>query len=332
MSNEPVKYAIVGAGAIAGAYVDAIKSLDGAALGAVVDVNEQARAKVADATGCAAFENVSHLIDAGAADAVIVCTPPATHEPICSELLNAGVPVLCEKPLCPTAAEAEALVDLADATKTPFSMATKFRFVDDVSEAKRLIAEGAIGDVALFENAFTGRVDMSTRWNSDPSVSGGGVIIDNGTHSVDLIRHFLGPVVRVQAVEGPRIQGLEVEDNAILVVQTDNRVVGTVDLSWSINKELDTYVQVYGTGGAIKLGWKGAWIKKAGESDWTSFGTGYSKVGAFANQIKSFEGVVRRECDPLVTPRDALASVRVIDAAYESIKRDDWVAVEPERV
>ncbi len=327
---KKTNFAIIGAGGIAQAYAQALTETPSAQLAAVVDVRPEAAQAMADAAGAKAYDDVDAMIAAGGVQAAVVSTPPTTHPMVCKKLMDAGIATLCEKPLCVTSEEAHDLIAYAAKSGVPFSMATKFRFVSDVAEAKRRIDAGDIGDVLLFENAFTGRVDMTGRWNSDRKISGGGVLIDNGTHSVDLIRHFLGPIDEVQAIEGKRIQDIAVEDNVTVFVRTADRAIGTIDLSWSLNKELDTYVQIYGTQGAIRLGWKGAWLKRADGADWEKFGNGYNKVESFVNQIEDFSAAVRGEKDPLVSPEDAMASVRVIEAAYHSMRGAGWIKVWPE--
>ncbi len=274
-----------------------------------------------------AFNSHLALLDpAVGVEAVVVCTPPDTHEPITVDLVRRGRHVLCEKPFTLTPASARRMVREAEAAGAILTMGSKFRYVADVVRAKELIAAGTIGEVILFENAFTSRVDMSRRWNADPAVSGGGVLIDNGTHSVDVIRYFLGPLAAVQAVEGKRPQGLAVEDTARLFVRAECGIMGTADLSWSINKELDWYVTVYGTTGLVQVGWKQSRYKVGG-GEWQVFGGGYDKVQAFRDQVSNFAGAIRRREPLVITWEDAVASVEVIEAAYQSLREPHWTGV-----
>ncbi len=327
--STPVRFGLIGAGAIAQAYIQALRDLDEVTLVGVADVRRSVADSIAVAEHCKAWDSVDELLAECRCDAAIVCTPPNTHAAISRALLERSIHTLCEKPLCIRSSDAEQLVDLACRENVLFSMATKFRFVEDVIDGRSMVESGIVGDILLFENAFTARVDMSRRWNSKSDVSGGGVLIDNGTHSVDLIRFFLGPITAVQAFEGRRIQKIPVEDSAQLRVRTADHVICTIDLSWSLNKELETYIQIYGSQGTIRIGWQRSAFKQASSHDWTEFGSGYSKVQAFKKQIGNFCRAVRGEEALVVTPEDALASVRVIETAYQSMRQNTWVEVPP---
>lgn len=207
------------------------------------------------------------------------------------------------------------------------TMASKFRYVEDVVKAKSIVTSGILGEIVLFENAFTARVDMSARWNAKPAISGGGVLIDNGTHSLDIMRYFLGPLAEVQVVEGKRVQGLPVEDTIRIFAKSESGVIGNVDLSWSINKELDYYIRIYGSQGTISVGWKESKYRQSSGQDWVVFGKGYNKVQAFRSQIDNFSKAILKQETLLITADDAIASVAAIEAAYSALNQSRWTPI-----
>jgi len=318
---------LIGAGGIAQTYVQALAPSATAELVGVADVRPDAAQPLAERVGCPAYTSYEDMLEQAGCEAAIVCTPPATHPEICCWLLDRGIHVLCEKPLAIGPEEARAMVRAAERSEARLTMASKFRYARDVVEAKSIVASGVIGDVILFENAFTSRVEMKSRWNSDPTISGGGVLVDNGTHSVDILRYFLGPLVEIQAVEGRRVQDIPVEDTVRVFVRSAAGVMGSIDLSWSLNKELPFYISVYGANGTLHVGWKESKFRRAGDADWTIFGSGYDKVQAFRSQIDNFVRSIRGQEAPLITLTDALASVEVIDAAYDAMWRATWVPI-----
>ena len=322
-----MRFGLIGAGGIAQSYILAFQKSSQAELVGVCDINLQSAKDTADKVGAQAFNDHNAMCDAVKPDAVVVCTPPTTHEEICVELLKSGHHVLCEKPLSISSDSAARMIETSMITGNKFTMASKFRYVNDVIKARELVNNGTIGDIILFENTFTSFVDMSNRWNSNPNVSGGGVLIDNGTHSVDIMRYFLGPVVELQVIEGRRVQNLQVEDTVRVFVRTEEDVMGSIDLSWSMQKEQPWYVSLYGSEGTILVGWGESKYRLQGETDWTVFGTGYDKVQAFRSQIENFAAHIRGEEDLLITSADGLASVEVIEAAYESLRCDNWQKV-----
>ena len=326
--NGTIDFAIIGTGAIARAYETAFKTTAAARITAVCDVREDAAAQYGDRVGCAAYTSLDDLLSRGAFDAAVVCTPPASHENVSCRLLRAGKHVLCEKPLATSADAARRMLATARQTGMMLTMASKFRYVGDVRRALRLVQDGSIGDLVFVENAFTSRVDMQNRWNSDATVSGGGVLIDNGTHAVDILRYFLGNLHDIQIVEGRRMQGLAVEDTVRLFVHNDSGVMGASDLSWSIDKELETFIRVYGSDGTILIGWSESKFRRRGEPEWHVFGAGYDKVQAFRDQIENFCGAIAGTEELVITPRDALASVEVIQAAYTALQNARWQRIE----
>jgi predicted dehydrogenase len=326
MTNK-LKFGLVGTGGIAQAYAQAFKTCETAQLVAVADVRVEAARALAEEMRCDSFASYEEMAAGAQLDAVVICTPPVTHPEICHFFLKRKINVLCEKPFSIDAASARLMCETAKECGVTLTMASKFRYVEDVARAKSMVASGMFGDVILFENSFTSRVEMSSRWNSNASISGGGVLIDNGAHSVDLMRYFLGPLAEVQVVEGKRSQNLDVEETVHIFARSVSGIMGNIDLSWSINKEQENYISIYGSRGTIKLGWKESKYRHANSPDWVVFGQGYDKVAAFRRQLENFSRALNGDEQLLITSDDGLASVEVIEAAYASLRQSQWTAV-----
>lgn len=322
-----LRFGLIGTGGIAQTYSQAFVASECCSLVAVADLRKESADAFAEPFGALSFGDYKELAEKAEIDAVIIATPPVSHPEIAEYFMERGVHVLCEKPLCLTIADAERMIATADRCGTVFTMASKFRYVEDVIKAKSLVASGILGDIVQFDNSFTAKVDMSKRWNADKSISGGGVLMDNGTHSVDIIRYFLGPVTEVLAVESGGTQGLSVDENVRLMAKTENGIVATVDLTWGISKELPYFISIYGTNGTIHIGWRESKYRLNSSPDWIVFGKGYDKVQAFRSKIENFRNAIKEKEELLIDQDAALASVKVIDAAYRSLSANHWQSV-----
>ena len=319
---------LLGLGGIAQAYLQALQRVPALRLVAVVEPRPTAQAMAP--AGVPVFADVDALLATQLPlAAALVLTPPATHEALTTNLLRHGLHVLCEKPLAPDVAAAERMLAAAAGADRRLMMGSKFRYTPDVARARELLDQGLCGDVVMYENVFCSHVDMTQRWNAQPAISGGGVLIDNGCHSVDLARFLLGPIAKVQAQFGPRVQPLAVEDTARILFTSARGALGSIDLSWSVHKETDAYVRIHGTAGVIEIGWRASRCKQVGGT-WQQFGNGYDKVAAFAAQLQDFADGIGSGKRPVIGDADALASVVVVDCAYRAAREQRWIEVPAE--
>jgi predicted dehydrogenase len=324
-ARPPIDLLLVGAGGIAVAYLQALLRTPALRLRAIVDPSPTARERHRELVPV--FADLEAVWAAAVpAQAALVLAPPAHHEALTCALLQRGLHVLCEKPLAPSPAAAARMLACAAANRRRLMMGSKFRYTEDVARARQLLDERRCGDVVMYENVFCSHVDMTARWNSDPAISGGGVLIDNGCHSVDLARFLLGPIARVQAMFGRRAQPLPVEDTARILFESQSGALGSIDLSWSVHKETDAYVRIHGTAGTIEIGWRASRWKPVGGA-WQQFGNGYEKVAAFAAQLADFAAGVTSDRAPVIDDADALASVVVVDCAYRAAAERRWIVV-----
>lgn len=308
--------AIIGCGRIAHAHAAAIKERSDVGLIAVVDPVEERRREFADTYGGAAHESIQAMLVESPPDGACLCTPPATHEEGATELLTNGVHVLCEKPLAISSKQAQSMVSHAERAKAALMVSSKFRFVEDIWEARRQIESGKIGPVVHVEVSFCSRLPLVDTWHTQPKLSGGGVIMDNGPHAYDVLSVLTGdcePRVVAAALGPPSTNG-RVEETAEIIVRLTGESVGRIALSWAYNSATLDYVHVHGSDGELRIAWDGGWVRGDGD-EWEEFGSGYDKGEAFRRMLDRFVKGVRGEVAPEPLDR-ALAAVRFVETAY----------------
>lgn len=274
-----------------------------------------------------AYTDYRQMIHNEKLDGVSVCTIPSTHKKIVIDLLNAGVNVLCEKPLAVSTNQAKEMTRKADEKGLLLLTAFKFRFYEEVSKLKELIEKGSLGDIINFRLMFGGYMDMAGTWYSKKELAGGGIIMDNAPHAIDLIRYLFGEIETISA-QKKNYQNLEVEDTAKITLNLKNGITGTMDLSWSINIASRNYLEIYGQEGAAMLYSGGISYKFKTWNSWKSIPNKMSiPEKIFGRQIDHFLEAIISKITSVTNNEDGLKSQRVIEAAYKSIEDKSIVCV-----
>ena len=315
MSN--LRIGIAGCGGIAGSHIEAIMEVGGADVVALTDCLAGAALAAAEKTGGKAYVSLEEMLTSGL-DALVIATPPKFHRDIAIAALRAGGHVLCEKPLAFNAFEAQEMVEAARANDRILMTAFCHRFHEPVMMTKELIGSGRLGPVVMFRNRFGGKADMAHTWFGNNEIAGGGVIMDTSVHSVDLFRYLVGDIKNVSAKIGRFDQSLSVEDMAILLLESADGVIGTIEGSWATPASANV-IEVYGNDGAAVVDYSGCFrYFIESEGDWTV--PNMTKPGRFVLQMAHFLECVRESRQPQVTGEDGLAAMKAIEAAYRSVE------------
>ncbi len=315
-----VRIGIVGCGQIGRWHLDAYVKNPDCEVVALADTNFQRAEAFAQEVNARAYRSHEEMIENEKLDGASICTVPSTHKEIALDLLDAGVNVLCEKPCAISITQAEGMFRRAQERNLLLLTAFKFRFHDEVLKAKELIEKGSLGKILNFRVMFGGYSDMRGTWYAQREFSGGGVIMDNGPHAVDLIHYLFGEIENLEG-EMVRHQRLEVEDTAKITVRLRNGIVGTVDLSWSFAVPAQTYLEIYGENGAALLDTEGINYRFKTWDKWRRVPNGVNTKEAFARQVAHFVNAVRGRPHMILSNGEGLKSQIVIEAAYESVRQ-----------
>jgi predicted dehydrogenase len=248
-----MRFGLIGLGSIGQVRRTALARTPGCSLTAIFD-RDLERVRTSTGAGVAPFSSAEAMFSSDACDAVIISTPPDWHEPLAVAAMEGGKHVLVEKPMANSVAACKRMVETSRRTDRALAVGFNHRYFPAVRNVREAIRSGALGTLSHVR-AYAGHVGLAefkSPWMYARAVMGGGTLMDNGIHVLDLTSHLMGGIDHVCGTASSRIWKLDVEDNAFAVLSNDKGVVGFLHSSWSEWKGYHFYVEAYGDHGMAR--------------------------------------------------------------------------------
>ena len=331
------RIAVVGAGLIGKMHIAAIAAAEKAELCAIIDPFIPA-----GSADVPVFPGPEEYLKNGSCDGAIIATPNALHFEHALAFIEAGIPVLVEKPLTTDAESALRLVEAAESRNLPILTGHHRRHNPIILEAKRIIEEGGLGKIITVQTTcwFHKPADYFKQdWRRRP---GAGPVFINLIHDLDLMRHLCGEIESISAFESSLARGFEVEDTAAILLRFATGALGTVTVSdtvaapwsWEMTSGENpafpftgkSCYRIGGTEASLSLPDLTLWKHENGPDWWTPISGRKIQTGSadpLVLQIQDFVAVIKGQKKPLVSGRDGYESLRIIEAIKKSATKEN---------
>lgn len=344
-----VRFAVVGCGAIHENHCRPLQEIEGAELTAVVDSDPEKLKKASEKFGVPGYSTLDEILPY--VDAVTVCVPSGEHGLVGIQAARAGKHVLTEKPVEITYPAAKALVDECEKAGVKHACISQHRFAPDIQRVRDAVLGGQFGPMVQGDSYTKWYRSQayydSAGWRGTWALDGGGCLMNQGVHYVDMIQWVMGGVKSVQAMVRTMAHEIEVEDTAMAFVEYNSGAVGMIMGSTSVYPGFAEKIEVHGKfGTAVVEGdrlkfWEvdeegmkskyGRGVNAQPAPKVETVGTGSEGTGSadpaaiwggqHRMQIEDFVRAIQNDTTPFITCRDALEPLKVILAIYESSRR-----------
>ncbi|WP_328991554.1 Gfo/Idh/MocA family oxidoreductase [Kribbella sp. NBC_01245] len=322
-----MRFAVVGAGVIGEVHARLIASLpDEAELVAVVDLDQSRAAAIAATSGGEAMNELEKACAREDVDAVSICLPSGAHAAAAITALRAGKHVVVEKPLDVTLAAADRLIDVERETGLTVAVISQRRFQHASAFVHQAIADGKLGRITagIAESAFWRSQEYydSGGWRGTRALDGGGALMNQGIHVVDLLLWMMGEPVEVQAyADRLAHERIDVEDTVAATVRFRSGAIGSILATTSAYPGRPVRLSVYGDRGSAVIEHEDLAYFHTADGD-PAFGPSdsLSVDDAHREQYLDFIHAVRDARRPLIGTQDARRALEVVLGVYESAR------------
>lgn len=338
MEQETINFALVGTGMVAEFHRKAIavNEKDGARLAAVVHYNPERFERISAKFGVPCV-SLDAALDRSDVDAVILCTPSGQHAEQAVKAARAGKHVLVEKPIALSLEDADRMIEECEKAGVKLGVVFQRRVEPLFRKVHEAITEEVLGDLTLGVVTlpyYRGQAYYdSAAWRGTWALDGGGILMNQGIHILDLLLWYMGEPVDVSAFAGTRFRDIEVEDVASAVVRFESGAYATIAATTTAEPGFPHRLELYGTQGAIQIEGEGIirWTladpAKAKVEPSISTGSGGAGSGGDPGAIaltghigiiRDFVDAIRENRPPLVDGLEGRRSLSLIRSIYQS--------------
>ena len=336
--SRKVRAGIIGCGGIAKTHAAALAELPEVEFAACCDIDEARARELAARHGVPnVFTDVGAMLGSGTIDMVTICTPHPSHAGLVIAAAEAGIHVLCEKPLTIDLGEADRMVEAAERAGIKFGGIFQRRFWPAAQRIHRAVESGDLGRLTLAEcqvriwrpREYFERDAWRGKWTTE----GGGALMNQAVHAIDLFQWYMGPIVEIFGRYATLLHGdyIDVEDTVVATVVFENGALGIIEAATTVKPNLGFKVAVHGTGTGMVSLWEqpegtaaiiDLWTIEGQEEYNDPFAPDREHLPGFPEfhrlQIQDFVRAVLDDREPAVTGAEARKALEIILAIYHS--------------
>ncbi len=336
--NKIFGFGIIGTGAIASIHAKAIQAIPNAKLVGAYNKTYSKAVSFAGEFQCGAFENLDDLLNLPELDVVCICTASGAHEEPALKAIAAGKHCLIEKPLEVTLEKCDRIIEAAREGQVKLGVIFPSRFYPESKKLKSAIDAGRFGELAIgsayVKRSRTPEYYTSAAWRGTWELDGGGALMNQAIHAVDMLQWCMGPVESVQALAGNfRHKEIEVEDTVVAILKFRNGALGTLECSTALYPGFLKKLEITGTDASVVMEDSTLSVWEFRQPDEEEPGRNPAAenapnggvadpmaIGFFGHQkqIEDFIEAVALDKKPLIDGEEGRKSVEIIRAIYES--------------
>ncbi len=334
MASDKIGWGIIGSGVIAPSHANAVQVSEQAELVQVCDIIEERAKALAEKYGCSYTTSIDELLANDDIQAVSICTPSGMHGDHAIAAAQAGKHILSEKPLDITLEKIDAIITAAQTNNVKLAGVFQRRTYPTSQKVRAAVRGGKLGKLVLgncYQKYFRSHeYYASGEWRATWELDGGGALMNQGVHGIDLLLWIMGDVARVSSYCRRLVRNIDVEDTSVAIVEFTNGALGTLVTTTSVTPGEDCQVEIHGDDGSLAL--HGNDITKwaiAGEeeitAESTSVGTASDPTAITAEghieHVRDLCEAIINDREPAIPGREARKAVELIKAIYLSSRQ-----------